>query len=910
MQNDGVQILSATTGLRRHTIPSAGGDLAWSPDSKQLLVTSLEDIGLYASPRWKRVKARPDPRELPFAASWHPLFNCVAIGSSQGSLEVWTSQSWESQWRSDMRKGSIIQLAWHPRTFTLAAAAVKGVSIYDGKSGVLVRELEQHVAPVAGVAFSADGALLATASDDGLVCLWETSGFDIVGEIREPGMDSHRTHYASVAFHPMEPWLATRTAGAEKINVWVYGNETKALSTISQEAVQYTNAKIVLVGDTGVGKSGLALALTGQSFAPTESTHARRVWPFISEQVETSSGTHQAREALLWDLAGQPGYRLIHQLHLGEAMAALIVFDSRSELDPFAGVRYWDRALRQAQRLRPDLLLTKFLVAARIDRGVLGVSRERIEALVKELKFDGYFETSAKDGTGVFEVGRAMREAINWDTLPIVSSNRVFQGIKNFLLDVKQGGTLLISLDQLYRQYAGRYQLKTEDQRGEFDVCVGRMESRDLIRRLSFGGLLLLQPELLDAYASALVNAAREEPDGLGHIPQEIALAGRFRLAEEERIREKDQEQLLLIATVEELLRHEIVLREQTDAGPYLVFPSQFTREHPDSPDPQNKAVTFTFEGAIVNIYSTLIVRLTHTGFFAKDAMWKNAATFRSTGGHGCGLSFREIGEGRAELNLSFDSETSDDTRLQFEQYIKSHLERRAVSGTLARRRIFVCSSCSTPISDLQATRRRERGEDSITCNVCDNHVSLLDTGEKSKIAEKLIARMDRQADAKRNLETAAAVLRGKEETKDFDVFLAHSSKDKSAVEQIADDLRTRGINPWLDKEQVPPGRWFQDVIQEAIPHVRSAAIIIGPDGLGQWEAVELRAFISRCVEKRLPVIPVLLPGADGFPHDLIFLRELNAVQFMTLRDLEALKRLVWGITGKNPFFSSSAEVV
>jgi len=43
--------------------------------------------------------------------------------------------------------------------------------------------------------------------------------------------------------------------------------------------------------------------------------------------------------------------------------------------------------------------------------------------------------------------------------------------------------------------------------RRRFNGC-GRLENSDLIRRLSFGDYVLLQPELLDAYASALVIAA------------------------------------------------------------------------------------------------------------------------------------------------------------------------------------------------------------------------------------------------------------------------------------------------------------------------------------------------------------------------------------------------------------------
>src|SRR5207245_4169744 len=55
----------------------------------------------------------------------------------------------------------------------------------------------------------------------------------------------------------------------------------------------------------------------------------------------------------------------------------------------------------------------------------------------------------------------------------------------------------------------------------QFVTCIGRVEAAGLIRRLSFGNLVLLQPEILDTYASALVNVVRDEPDGLGSILEE-----------------------------------------------------------------------------------------------------------------------------------------------------------------------------------------------------------------------------------------------------------------------------------------------------------------------------------------------------------------------------------------------------
>src|SRR5262249_14193701 len=128
------------------------------------------------------------------------------------------------------------------------------------------------------------------------------------------------------------------------------------------------------------------------------------------------------------------------------------------------------------------------------------------------------------------------------------------------------------------------------------------------------------------------------------------------------------------------------------------------------------------------------------------------------------------------------------------------------------------------------------------------------------------------------------------------------NSRDKFVVTKIAEYLKKRGVSPWLDTEQVPPGRWFQDVIQQAIPGVKCAAILIGAEGAGKWQTLELRAFISRCVDTGIPVIPVLLPGATQFPNDLIFLKELNWVQFQDgPEDAAALMNLEWGITGKQP---------
>ncbi|MFN6487945.1 MULTISPECIES: TIR domain-containing protein, partial [unclassified Nostoc] len=570
---------------------------------------------------------------------------------------------------------------------------------------------------------------------------------------------------------------------------------------------------------------------------------------------------------------------------------------------PFAGVYYWNRALQQAQNLPGNsaIALKKFLVSARADRGSIGVTKARINALVSELGFDGYFETSAKEGLQIKELATAIRNAIDWEQLPKVISTELFQKIKVFLIQEKKSKRLLCQVDDLYRAFlqSNNALADSKEVQDKFETCIRLVESRDLIRRLSFGDLILLQPEVLDAYASAIVNAAKDEPEGMGCIVEEDVLMGRFRMSEDERMADREKERLLLISTVEELLTREIALRVQTEAAPLLVFPSQFTREWPEAPDPEGKAVIFEFEGAVLNVYTTLAVRLSRSEIFKRKEMWKNAAMFTAKVGE-CGIWLRHTDEGKAELTLFFKPRTSEETRLVFEEYVHTHLKRRALPESIRRRRIFVCSDCETPVTELQATGRRKRDFNWIDCNVCGTRISLLD-GEERLTADRtvIIPQMDKAADKQREIDTATSIIQGKVATNDFDVFLSHNSKDKPLIEAIANQLRQRGLNPWLDKQEILAGKSFQDAIQEGIQQAKSAAIFISLNGLGKWQLQELRSLNSRFVNEDLPLIPVLLPGVTEIPNDprLLFLKELNWVRFVdNVDEKEPLERLIEAI--------------
>src|SRR5205085_4788072 len=122
--------------------------------------------------------------------------------------------------------------------------------------------------------FSSDGRLLASKGGDDTVRVWRTDTWQTVAVLEEQESDM-KYWDPSLAFHPNAPILAT--LGEENRAIRIWGLDVSAILSAATAtfSFHYTNAKVVLVGDSGVGKSGLSIVLTGQPFIPTESTHSR-----------------------------------------------------------------------------------------------------------------------------------------------------------------------------------------------------------------------------------------------------------------------------------------------------------------------------------------------------------------------------------------------------------------------------------------------------------------------------------------------------------------------------------------------------------------------------------------------------------------------------------------------------------
>jgi WD40 repeat protein/class 3 adenylate cyclase len=801
--------------------------VAFDPAGRRLACGSANGaVNLWDTASGELVYAFPRQSGSIASVAFHPTDQILASGADDGTVNLWNTTDGKLLRTFRGPRGELVSVTFDPAGHTLARATADGtVILWDVLDGAVPRLFEKHFFPVSSLGFEPKGRMLAIGSLDNTVKLW-----DVPNSKLRRILEGHRGSVVALSFHQSRPLFATMSwddtiriwssetwdvvaviqrharyrfrglcfhrslprlaaAGARlslyELDLDVLLGETQR-SPISR-TVHYVNAKVVLVGDTGVGKTGLSLVLSGSPFQATDSTGGRQVYALGTSEDEIPGERRRTRETLLWDLAGQPGYRVIHQLHLSEVAVAMVVFDARSETDPLAGVVHWERALRAAHQRQGSeaVQLTKFLVSARADRGGVPVSKERLDELIKQFDFAGYYATSAKEGWQIGELRAAIEQAIPWDELPTVTSSELFATIKSHLVEVKKSGRLLAPAGQLFQEFARQHPesiTEDDDLRADFDVCIGRLENRDLIRRLSFGDYVLLQPELLDAYASALVIAAKNEPDGLGSIDEETALAGQFHVPEEERIGDRKQEQVLLHAMVEELVRYDLALRESAADGRYLVFPSQFNRDYAEAPDPPGKAVTVTFAGPTQSIYATLAVRLGHSQLFetARTEMWRNAVIFTARAGGKCGIYLQEVSEGQGRLLLFFDG-ASEETRFHFEEYVSAHVSRRALDGTVQLSRLFVCRSCGTPVPDPYVEALRSQGKDVFSCP-CGGIVAIVDPKETlARRYPSQVELMDLAADRQRDFD--AFVLSANAET--------HSSR---FVEWAGDERVTLAI--------------------------------------------------------------------------------------------------------------------
>ena len=156
---------------------------------------------------------------------------------------------------------------------------------------------------------------------------------------------------------------------------------------------------------------------------------------------------------------------------------------------------------------------------------------------------------------------------------------------------------------------------------------------------------------------------------------------------------------------------------------------------------------------------------------------------------------------------------------------------------------------------------------------------------------QKSAVELERAADS---LSRQLRVHRKRVERK-FDVFLSYNSEDRNEVRTIAGYLESAGLLPWFDRNQLLPGESWLIRLQDDIAQINSCAVIVGRSGIGPWQQQEVSGALQLFVERRLRVVPVLLPSCGAAPELPLFLRSVGWVDFRQL-DPDPIEQLVRSI--------------
>ncbi|KAG2214592.1 hypothetical protein INT46_008137 [Mucor plumbeus] len=171
--------------------------------------------------------------------------------------------------------------------------------------------------------------------------------------------------------------------------------------------------KLVLIGDSGVGKSNLLSRFTTNEFN-LESKSTIGV-EFATKNIEIEKRSIKAQ---IWDTSGQERYRAITGAYYRGAVGALVVYDI-TRRNSFQNVSHWLKELRD----HADSNIVIMLVGNKVDLSETSraVSTEEGAALAEK---DGFLfmETSALDSTNVDNAFEKVFTTI-FENLPKPSQN-------------------------------------------------------------------------------------------------------------------------------------------------------------------------------------------------------------------------------------------------------------------------------------------------------------------------------------------------------------------------------------------------------------------------------------------------------------------------------------------------------
>ena len=697
--------------------------------------------------------------------------------------------------------------------------------LWDLETGAEIRRF-QAADGLRSLALLPDGRR-AIAGSDTTIQLWD---LETGRELRR--IEGHAGTVNNIALHPDgRRFVAADRTGA--IHIW-------PIDEIAPDLSLYTTARVALLGDSGVGKTGLGWRIAHGTFREHPSTHGQQFW--VVDRLSDTRPDGSRCEIVLWDLAGQPDYRLIHALFLHHVDVGLLLFDPANREKPLSGVEYWIKHLHAATLRQAVIGATRagdalgtvaptLLVAARADRGTPTLTDTEIAAFCQRHGIAGYVRTSALDNTGIDELLARIKAAIPWRRLTQTVTTDTFKRIKDLVLRLKEAGGSAAEI--LLPDDALRAQLQATDPVWQFTdaemlTAVHHLANHGyvaLIQRADGGHAILLAADLLVNLAASVVLEARRHERGLGMVDEARLLAGLYPLPELAGLT-VDQQRLLLDEAVRLFLRRNLCFRETVNGATNLVFPSLINEKRPITAAALTDDVTYRVTGEVETVYPALVVQLGYTSLFQRENHWQTRAEYELEPGQLCGFHQTAEGDGEIELVLAYSPTAGEDSHLLFRGVFERFLKRRRVQ--VRRLPAVICPGCGQAQDRTAVRSTIEANLPHLFCYRCGTKLptpALTEIGmppeDKAETVRQATETADRRTDYEVAISWVKSFRRDRGDVTIPSCFISYAWGDplhERWVEDLADHLQQSEIAVTLDKWHCRPGMDLAQFVQRIDP--------------------------------------------------------------------------------------------
>jgi WD40 repeat protein len=168
----------ATRVLDHH--PGVIGALAWSPGGRHLATAANKGLYLWEVDCWEPVRVLRFPGAA-VSLAWSTDGRVLAAGTQDGFVHMRVQGPGQAPRQLSMSgyQGKVLAVDWLPDRHRIATCGGPEVVLWDldlARGQRRAVPLRRHDRAVTALAYSADGALLASADRNGRLCLWDPGG--------------------------------------------------------------------------------------------------------------------------------------------------------------------------------------------------------------------------------------------------------------------------------------------------------------------------------------------------------------------------------------------------------------------------------------------------------------------------------------------------------------------------------------------------------------------------------------------------------------------------------------------------------------------------------------------------------------------------------------------------------------